>query len=98
MSKVQKKEMKVIIDDNYWIVKQDRCFTLQKQSIREGKDGVDKPFIDDIGYFGDVGGALARYAKEATNDKFEGEDVSAIEYLKELENICQTIIAQVIKQ
>lgn len=92
-----KEEMKIVIDEHYWIAKQDRSMTLQKHGIREGKDGVMKPFVDDVGYFGDVGGALARYAKEVTNDKFEGKEVTALEYLKELENVCKTILAQVQK-
>ena len=90
--------MKVIIDNDYWVLKQGLNFTLQKHGTRKGKDGEVREFLDDVGYFADLGGALARYAKEVTNDKFEGKEINAFEYLKELENVCKTILAQVIKQ
>lgn len=93
--------MKIIIDDTYYIEKEDYNYTLKskKREVVNKKDGtqVEEDKIKDLAYCSGVGEALAYYAKVKTSDKFKEDVITIDQYMVELKNVCEDILTKVKK-
>lgn len=79
MEKV-KNEIKVILDDKFYLDVDDYTFNLVELKDNVQEDGTIKTTVYEHGYFSSIGSALSKYIKVSTNRKYAGREISLAEY------------------
>lgn len=78
----------IIIDDNYYILREPRNFTLMKKTVKKRGDNAGKAQEVVIGYFGTIERALNRYFELVQDDLMDGTTISLDEWMKRSYEIC----------
>ena len=87
--------MKIRIDEDFFIDKDDMSFALKKSKHRTDKQGNE--VCDTFGYFRTLEGALVKLKLVKTDEKFGKEETTLSEYLREIRNQA-SIIADAISE
>lgn len=94
--------MKLIINENYYIIKSERnfipCFTEMREVVNKetGKKEM-KQYVQELGYHANVESALVQYARHSTDRQFDGKLATIQEYIDSLLNTVREMNAMVKK-
>lgn len=94
--------LKIILTDNYWIEHEPLNYTLKhaKTTYGKGKNKTDIPrtVIESIGYFSTLPYALEHFYEELVAEKTEDFTGDLEDYIKRIENIKESTVAEILKK
>lgn len=83
--------MKIKLDESFYIAVDDMNFTLVERRIGPDKDGVDKEYFDELGYYGSVGHALKAYMRFSVNRIYKEQVITLDQYMLACENVLEQL-------